>query len=73
MGSPSREELEGKIFDPDCSLGVQSYTRSVPLSTPPAPSTDTSLGSVPDGGVLAWFQVAGCFFVLMNTWFVYNC
>jgi hypothetical protein len=42
----------------------------VPLSTLPAPSTDTSLEKAPDGGVLAWFQVAGCFFVLMNTWSV---
>jgi hypothetical protein len=67
MDSPSRDEHKGKIFDSD---DVLSYTRSVPLSTLPAPSTDTSLEKAPDGGVLAWFQVAGCFFVLMNTWSV---
>jgi hypothetical protein len=76
MGSPSRDEHKGKIFDPDCplhtSLDILSDTRSVPLSIPPAPSTDISLENAPDGGVLAWFQVVGCFFVLMNTWCVNN-
>jgi hypothetical protein len=62
MGSRSRAEHNGKIIDSVYS--VEALPATYPTLTHPI------LGDAPDGGTLAWLQVAGSFFVLMNTWCV---
>jgi hypothetical protein len=66
MSSHSRVEHGEKVLDSDYSFGEKSQ----PLTSPS--SINPNADDAPDGGVLAWLQVAGGFFVLMNTWYVYN-
>lgn len=66
MSSHSRVEHGEKVFDSDHSFGEKSQ----PLTSRSA--IDPSADDPPDGGALAWLQVAGGFFVLMNTWYVYK-
>jgi len=67
MGSPSRAGHTGKVLYVDYSVEAKSASQAIPCT----PATDRSLDDTPpDGGTLAWVQVSGCFFVLMNTWSV---
>jgi hypothetical protein len=52
------------------SLELNSFDSA---GTPPldsASAMDASTDPAPDGGTLAWLQVAASFFVFMNTWCV---
>jgi hypothetical protein len=66
MSFHSRVEHGEKVFGSDCSLREKSQ----PLTNPS--SINPSADDPPDGGALAWLQVAGGFFVIMNTWYVYK-
>jgi hypothetical protein len=43
---------------------------NVPVSAPTAPGHVNDLSSVPNGGLTAWLQVVGGFFLFFNTWYV---
>jgi len=70
MGSPSSAEHGGKSLDSDGSFGEKVAPLSI--TRPPSIDPSASANDPPDGGVLAWLQVAGGFFVLLNTWYVYE-
>jgi hypothetical protein len=67
MGSRSLANHGANRPDSECSFKEKSA--SLPLTS--FPSIDPSDNGPTDGGLLAWLQVAGGFFVLMNTWYVY--
>jgi hypothetical protein len=69
MGSRSRANHGANFPDSECSF--EEKTVSLPVTS--FPSTDPGADDPPDGGLLAWLQVAGGFFVLMNTWYVSRC
>jgi hypothetical protein len=64
--SPARHDV--KLPESECSF-EEKYA-SLPITG--SPLADQSADEPPDGGVLAWLQVTGSFFVLMNTWYVYR-
>lgn len=68
MSLHSRVEHGAKVLDSDCSFEEKSASQ--PLTSPS--SINTIAGDPPDGGALAWLQVAGGFFVFMNTWGIIN-
>ncbi|KAH9992527.1 MFS general substrate transporter [Russula compacta] len=68
MGCYSRAEHCQSL--PDSDFSVEAKSVSLPTLEPPAPHPNPDCA--PDGGTLAWFQVAASFFVLMNTWGIFN-
>ncbi|KAI0247525.1 major facilitator superfamily domain-containing protein [Lactifluus subvellereus] len=67
MGSPRfRAEHSDK------SLESYSFDSGHPPILDSASATDASTDPPPDGGTLAWLQVAASFFVFMNTWGIVN-
>ncbi|KAI9461507.1 MFS general substrate transporter [Russula earlei] len=67
MGSPRAGDIR-KVLDSGCPLPTASSSQPIPA----VPPTDPSREGAPDGGTLAWLQVAASFFVLMNTWGIIN-
>jgi len=69
MGSLSRTGHTGKVLHSDYSVDIKSVSQAIPFPF----ETHRSPGDAPpDGGTLAWVQVAASFFVLMNTWGIVN-
>ena len=65
MGSRLRVEHSGKSLDSYSVLEKNSGTPPLLVSASPThASTDP-----PDGGAVAWLQVAASFFVFMDTWY----
>jgi hypothetical protein len=69
MGSRSRADHSANLPDSECSFEEKPASLVITGS----PSTDPGADNPPDGGLLAWLQVAGGFFIIMNTWYVSRC
>jgi len=49
---------------------IQAPSESDGLSKATADSPTTASEAIPDGGLVAWLQVLGCFFLWFNSWYV---
>jgi hypothetical protein len=62
------------MADEEKTLDVGSASASAEsssISAPPAPQPPPIIDPIPDGGVRAWLQVLGSFFLFLNSWFAY--
>lgn len=61
----------------DIERARKPYDRKVNVTTNAAPHGSKEdlddPGLPPDGGLRAWLQVAGCFFLYFNVWYVFQC
>jgi hypothetical protein len=53
---------DAEIKDVDASSGPSSSPEPTPAPAPPAQSP------IPNGGLTAWLQVLGAFFLFFNSW-----
>lgn len=62
------EKSTGYVGDETTALHGQKH--SIPTSAESSPEKSGSEDSIPNGGVFAWIQVLGSFFIFFNTWSV---
>lgn len=63
-GSDPNDELPSPVIGEKTTMKTESELKPPTTLPPPQPNNDT------EGGVLAWFQVAGCFCLYWNSLYV---
>ena len=63
------EKLDSSTIGAPDKLAEENVGEFEPTLSPPVPPT---FSSFPDGGLKAWLQVAGSFFLIFATWCAYS-